>query len=306
MAEALYGDAGFYVASGAPARNFRTAAHTSPQWATAIHRLASRVDDALGAPEEFTVVDVGAGGGELLAALADLAPPRWSLVGVDIAPRPPSLPPTVAWSAQPPEQITGLLIATELLDVVPIDVVELADDGPRLVEISRRGEESLGDVVAGKDAEWLQRWWPLAEVGDRAEVGWPRDEQWRSLIARVKRGVAVTIDYAADPARDVAGTLIGYRDGRQVVPDPDGSCDITAHVLFESLMTAGDILLSQREALQSLGISGGRPVYDGDPATYLSSLSAAGEAAELLDPAGLGGFTWLIHTKGIEAPLLDR
>jgi SAM-dependent MidA family methyltransferase len=303
MANALYGDGGFYLASGAPSRNFRTSSHASPQWATAIGRLAARVDDALGAPPDFAVVDVGAGGGELLAALADVVPARWTLVGVDVAARPPSLPTTVAWSNQAPDRISGLLIATELLDVIPVDVVEATESGPRLIDVSLAGEESLGDVVSGKDTEWLRRWWPLESVGDRAEVGWPRDEEWRSLTARVERGAAVAVDYAADPARDVAGTLTGYRDGRQVVPIPDGSCDITAHVRFDSLRAAGDELLTQREALQSLGISGSRPAYQGDPAAYLSSLSAAGEAAELIDPAGLGGFTWLVHTKRI-APIL--
>jgi hypothetical protein len=49
--------------------------------------------------------------------------------------------------------------------------------------------------------------------------------------------------------------------------------------------------------LQSLGISATRPAYNGDPTSYLAALSAAGEAAELLEPGGLGGFTWLLHTK---------
>jgi hypothetical protein len=36
---------------------------------------------------------------------------------------------------------------------------------------------------------------------------------------------------------------------------------------------------------------------------YLTGLSAAGAAAELLDQGGLGGFTWLLHAKGIAQPL---
>jgi len=306
MAAALYGDQGFYTASGAPGRNFRTAAHASPLWATAIHALAARIDAALGSPESFAVVDAGAGGGELLSALATIAPEHWNLCGIDVAPRPESLPSRVSWSSEPPESIDGLLIASELLDVVPVDVVERSDDWPRQVEVTPTGEEELGGLVSGRDAEWLAAWWPLADVGDRAEIGWPRDDLWHSLTARVRRGVAVAIDYAAVPSRDVAGTLTGYRDGRQIAPVPDGSCDITAHVLFESLAVEGDVLLTQREALQALGVTGGRPAYDGDPTAYLTALSSAGESAELLDPSGLGAFTWLVHAQGVEQPFPAR
>lgn len=301
MSDALYGDTGFYVATGAPGRNFRTAAHASPQWATAILALAARVDESLGFPDTFTVVDVGAGGGELLCSLADLAPARWSLCGVDVAPRPASLPERVSWQREPPAEFVGLLTAVELLDVVPLDVAELTPDGVRLVTVSPSGDEQVGELATARDAEWVATWWPLSEIGDRAEIGWPREEMWRSLTLRLDRGVAVAIDYAAVPSRDVAGTLTAYRDGRQVLAIPDGGCDLTAHVHFESLAAARDVIVTQREALQSLGVSGQRPAYDGNPSAYLAALSSAGEAAELLDPGGLGDFTWLVHSKGVPA-----
>jgi SAM-dependent MidA family methyltransferase len=303
MAEALYGDRGFYVAAGAPGRNFRTAAHTGEHWARAIHALVERVDQALGEPASFAVVDVGAGGGELLEALAGLAPARWSLIGVDVAARPTGLATTVGWQPEPPATITGVLLAVELLDVVPVDVVERTSDGTRIVEVSRDGEESLGEVVAAADAAWLDRWWPLSDVGDRAEIGRPRDETWQSLTGRLDRGVALAVDYATVPARDVAGTLAGYRDGRQVLPVPDGSTDITAHVVFESLTRDADVVLRQREALQSLAVTADRPSYDGDPGSYLAAMSTAAAAAELLDRDGLGGFTWLVHAEGVNHPL---
>jgi SAM-dependent MidA family methyltransferase len=303
MSDALYGDAGFYLAAGAPGRNFRTSAHTSPHWAAAIHSLAARIDASLDRPEAFTVVDVGAGGGELLAALAAVAPQRWSLCGVDLAPRPASLPARVTWQREPPPSLVGLLVAVELLDVVPLDVAVLTGDGPRFVTVSSAGDERIGAAVDDRDAEWLRSWWPLDDAGDRGEIGWPRDDLWRSLTSRLDRGVALAIDYAAVPSRDVAGTLTAYRDGRQRIAVPDRMSDLTAHVCFESLRTEGDVVLSQREALRALGISGERPTYDGDAAAYLAALASAGAAAELLDPVGLGAFTWLIHPKNCPTPL---
>jgi SAM-dependent MidA family methyltransferase len=308
MDDALYGDSGFYRSTGAPAQHFRTAAHASPLWADAIAELARRVDVALGEPTHFTVVDVGAGGGELLTALAGTVPERWTLTGVDVADRPAQLPERIAWSASPPHDVTGLVIAVEWLDVVPVDVVELTDDGPRRVEVADDGDERLGDAVSAEDAGWLRRWWPLADVGDRAEIGRTRDEAWSALVdSSLDRGVAVAVDYAADPVRDVAGTMTGYRAGRQVVHTPDGSCDITAHVLMESCAEAvtadAALLLTQRDALRALGLTGERPSYDGDPRGYVAALSQASAAAELLDPRGLGGFAWLLQARGCALPL---
>ena len=304
MNDALYGPAGFYRVTGAPGRHFRTAAHTGTVWAEAITRLVGLVDDALGRPDEFSVVEIGAGGGELLAGLATLAPARWSLLGVDVAPRPAELPARVHWQAEPPDAVGGVLIAVEWLDVVPVDVVERGDDDVRLVEVNSSGEERLGPVLAESDRDWLARWWPLPDVGDRAEVGRPRDEAWRDAVARMDRGVALAVDYAAVPSRDVAGTLTGYMEGRQVAPVPDGSMDLTAHVLFESLAADTEtVLLSQREALRRLGVEGRRPPYDGDAASYLSGLSRAGDEAELIDPSGLGGFTWLVQAIGTRNPM---
>ena len=297
MQDALYGSAGFYRSSGAPGRHFRTSAHASPAWAAAIRRLVESVDVELGHPADFTVVDVGAGGGELLSALAERAPERWRLVGVDVAARPDGLAARVEWLENIPPGFIGVLLAVEWLDVVPVDCVERADGGPRLVEVDDDGNERLAGPPVVSDLRWLDTWWPLAEVGDRAEIGRPRDEAWAAALRNVRRGLAVAIDYAADPHRDVAGTLTGYRDGRQVLPVPDGSMDLTAHVLFESLVAAGSgqgRVLTQREALQELGVTAGRPSYDGDPAAYVAALSEAGAKAELVARGALGDHRWLM------------
>ena len=301
MTAALYGPDGFYRSTGAPRRHFRTAAHTGPAWAAAVATLVERVHDQLDRPPGFTVAEVGAGSGELLTGLAAHASAGWRLVGVDVAPRPADLAPEIDWRSELPDRFDGVLLAVEWLDVVPVDVAELTDDGPRLVEVGRDGSERVGPPVTAQDRAWLDRWWPLAEIGDRAEIGWPRDAAWQDALARLGTGVAVAIDYAAVPARDVAGTLAGYKEGRQVMPVPDASMDITAHVFFESL--ASSALLTQREALHELGVRGDRPSYDGDPLRYLRELSLAGDEAELLDRGGLGGFTWLVHAVGTRNPV---
>lgn len=304
MAESLYGEPGFYRAAGTPARHFRTAAHTGAVWARAIAALAGEVDVALRSPIDFTLVDVGAGGGELLTEVAAIAPERWTLIGVDVAERPPGLPERIGWQRQFPDGVRGVVLAVELLDVVPVNVVEFTDHGLCVVEVDEDGCERTGDPADPSDQSWVTRWWPLRAPGERAEVGSRRDEIWRELTSAVAAGLALAVDYAADPERVLDGTLTGFRDGRRRRPAPDASMDLTAHVLFESLRQEGDVMLSQREALRRLGLDAHPPGYQGNPDSYLAELAQASEAAELLNPNGLGGFTWLAHHAGVRTSLV--
>src|SRR3954452_17961908 len=73
-ADAHHGPAGFYRRA-APADHFRTSVHASPLFAAAVLELLGRVDAALGHPEPVDLVDVGAGRGELLVAVAAAAGP---------------------------------------------------------------------------------------------------------------------------------------------------------------------------------------------------------------------------------------
>jgi SAM-dependent MidA family methyltransferase len=299
--EAVYGADGFYRRVR-PAAHFRTSVHASLLFAVAVRRLAAEVDGALGHPEVFDVVDVGSGSGELLVALHRLGTdPRWRLTGVDVVDRPAGLPAEVRWSPEAPA-CRGLLIANEWLDDVPLDVVELGASGPRLVLVDERGRESPGPAPASADLAWVRRWWPLAQPGDRAEVGRPRDEAWAGAVGRLDRGLAVALDYGhLLDRRPAGGTLTGYRQGRAVPPVPDGGCNITAAVAMDPLLRPGAQLLTQREALGRLGVHGTRPPVDlarTDPTAYLHRLRIAGEAAELLDPDGLGGLCWLEQPVG--------
>ena len=322
MQGALYGPGGFFTGTGdGPAGHFRTSAHTSPLFAGALARLTVRIDEALGHPEPLDVVDVGAGRGELLCALISSLPDpiagRVRATAVELAPRPPSLPAGIAWVPAPPEQVTGLLLATEWLDNVPMDVVGVDDAGTHgYVMVDDAGHERRGPAVAHADAVWLERWWPLtnAPAGARAEVGAARDAAWAAAVGTVRRGLALAVDYGhLRGGRPAFGTLSGYRAGRRVPPVPDGTCDLTAHVALDSVAAAGAAvagvpasLLSQRAALRALGVDGTRPPLElahRDPVRYVQELAAASVAAELTDPEGLGGHYWLLQPIGITVDL---
>ncbi len=307
MRTGLYGPGGFFVRPDqGPADHFRTSVHASPLFAGAVLRLIERIDAALGRPRVFDLVDVGAGRGELLAALRPLLPERVRLTAVEVAPRPPELPGGITWAREVPDGIVGLLIATEWLDNVPLDVAEQDDDG-RLRKVlvdPATGAESLGGLVDPADEFWLRRWWPRT---GRVEIGWPRDAAWADAVGQVRRGCALAIDYGhRRDDRPPFGTLTGFRGGRPVTPVPDGSCDVTAHVAIDAVAVATGtpyVLVRQREALKALGVDGGRPPLDlarSDPGGYVRALAAAGAEAELIEAAGLGGHWWLLHSVGLD------
>ena len=284
---ALYGDGGFFRSSR-PAEHFRTSAHVAV-FAEAIAEVVRRCDAA-------TVVDLGAGGGELLAALRPLVDDV-EMIGVEVADRPLGLPDSIRWSAHLPDHIDGLLIANEWLDNIPCDVVEV--DGVGIVrEICvdpATGIESLGRPYS---SAWLDRWWPLREPGERAEVGSSRDDVWAEAVARVN-GMAIAIDYGHfREDRQPFGTLRSYAQGREIDVVPDGSRDVTAHVAVDSVAAAvGAQLVRQRTALSQRGLDGGRPPIElahTDPAAYVRALAAAGEVGELIATGGLGDFWWIV------------
>jgi SAM-dependent MidA family methyltransferase len=233
---------------------------------------------------------------------------------VEITPRPDGLDPRIRWQASPPAAVTGLVIASEWLDNIPLDVAELTPDGPRLVIVETgSGAERPGPSPRPADLAWSRAWWPLHEPGDRAELGRTRCRAWAGVVRRITRGLAVAADYGHLRAgRPQWGTLTGYRDGRVVRAIPDGSRDITAHVALDACAAAGraagataTVLTTQRQALRALGVTGRRPPLaqaGNDPLGYARALGQASGEAELIDADGLGGFGWLVQAVDLDLP----
>jgi SAM-dependent MidA family methyltransferase len=272
---ALYGPGGFFARGEKPSAHFRTSPLVGPELAEALLTLLSRVDAALGFPPVVDFVDVGAGGGELAFAVRSLASgslaSRLRVTAVEVGP--PVELPGVRWTSSVPSCV-GLLVGHEWLDAIPCPVVTGPSTDP-----------------------WITRWWPSLADGALAEVGAPRDRAWAAAVSSV-RGAALAIDYG-HLVSSRRFTLTGYRGGQQVEPVFDGSCDITAHVAFDACAAAagGDwVLVSQRDALRALGLTG---AVSGSGWDWLESAARAGRIAELRDPSGLGGFGWLLHGNGV-------
>ena len=249
--------------------------------------------------EDFFVIDVGSGDGELLRQLAPLVGDV-HLIGIDMRSRPADLPASISWVEKSIDDgtteitgydgsISGLLVAHEFLDDVPCEIVELDDDlNPRFVLVDQlTGHEEIGprldDVAASRiwgasEVEamqmWLDRWWPSTRPLARREIGLQRDRTWARLTRVLDTGLAVAIDYAhARPERASglwdAGTVKGFSAGRPCTAIPNGRVNITAHVALDACSSEGGKIVSQAEVLGN---------------TSLESW-----------PAGLGSYSWLIQ-----------
>jgi SAM-dependent MidA family methyltransferase len=227
---------------------------------------------------------------------------EWEEPNLDVTGRGPLV---VSLSELPVGPFTGVVLANELLDNLPFDLlvhdgewrearVAVAPDG-RLVELlvpARRVPGGLPPHPAHG-----------ARVpGAGAAAGW-----LAGALERIERGVVVMIDYAstteamaARPYRDWLRTYRGHERGGHYLADP-GEQDITAEVPLDqlALVQAPKAVQTQAQFLARHGIDDlveeGRQIWAerahlGDLAA-LTGRSRVREAEALVAPDGLGAFT---------------
>ncbi|WP_435825940.1 SAM-dependent methyltransferase [Micromonospora zamorensis] len=84
---------------------------------------------------------------------------------MEYASRPENLPEEITWTSEIPAEINGVLLATEWLDNVPLDVAVHTADGWRYLLVDpQSGAETVGEPVSPADLEWLTRWWPTSRT----------------------------------------------------------------------------------------------------------------------------------------------
>ena len=264
------GPQGFYRRKR-PHQHFATEAQTG-LLAEALARWIRRIAERWTEDRIVDVVDIGAGSGELLLSLHQLlnrtrlSTHRGRRAGATgrIARRDSWITGEApkALSSTWPDGVTGVVLAHEWLDDLPIDVVarDQQDVVREILVDPRTGLETLGDPV-GSDTDagrWLDR--RRGPVRDRAEVGLHRDAAWRAVCAAIRSGAALAIDYAhlrteRESGRYDAGSITGYSNGATHWPIPDGSMNITAHVALDACAAAtqpAGCVRSQSEWLDEL------------------------------------------------------
>lgn len=310
MADALYGPSGFYTSGGRAGRrgDFITSPEVGPLFGAVVARFLDAEWRRIGEPDEFVVVDAGAGPGTLargvLAASADCAAAlRYVAVDVSAAQREQHPEGVESSAVLPPGPFDGVIIANELLDNLPFRLA-VYDDGWREAYVTAGPD--------GRPTERLsERFDPLpavlpttASLGARAPLqdaaaAWVADARARlrsGSVLVLDYAVASTADLAARPWREWLRTYRGHERGGHYLSDP-GTQDITTDVAIDQLPEP-DAVRSQAQWLQLYGIDelvdAGRRYWSEHAArpdlTALRMRSRVAEAEALLDPAGLGGF----------------
>jgi SAM-dependent MidA family methyltransferase len=301
--------------------DFVTAPEISPLFAQALAAQLAQVFEHVPA----RMVEFGAGSGrlarDLLAALAarGVAVERYGIVEVSAELRARQRErlsdARVQWLDAPPIGFSGVILANEVLDVMPVrlfvrEAGALRERGVGLRDgalafETRPADAALGEAVAEIEAETG----PLAD-GYGSEVGLTARAWMRSAASWLAQGVLLVIDYGFPrheyyhPQRLMGTLMCHYRQHAHA--DPlwlPGLNDITAHVDFTAMAQS-----AHDNGLNVLGYaSQGRFLLNCGLLDCIESAGtprAANEAHRLLSEAEMGElFKVLALGRGVPKPL---
>ena len=197
----------------------------------------------------FDVLELGAGRRDLAQVLH-----RWNYRAFD-------------WDAAPlPEFASGLVIANEFFDALPVHLLRRTQTGWRELSVTwvreRFAFEEAGEL-SDELANYAERYGAVASVGGLLEVNFAM-RCWLERISRLlRRGKFLVIDYGystLELARFPMGTLMAYR-GHAAHPEilhAPGTQDITAHVNFSQLREeaiGSGFEVTREQSLQSWAVS---------------------------------------------------
>jgi SAM-dependent MidA family methyltransferase len=336
MEVALYDPgAGFYATGGRAGRrgDFLTSPEVGPLFGAVVARALDTWWEDAGRPDLWTVVEAGAGPGTLARTVRAAAPRclaagalRWILVERSAAQRQLHAPivdraaaeggAVASQAAMPaPGELEGpaVVLANELLDNLPFDLLECTEAGWAEVRVDASSDGSLGgdrlvEALVPFDGE-VPAGAADAPLGARVPVQRAAAEWLRGaleLAGTHPSGRVVVLDYASTTAemaaRPIADWLRTYRaHGRGAPPlEALGSQDITCEVAIDQLAEVSPPVsdASQADWLRQHGldelVAEGRATWEeraaiGDLAA-VRARSRITEAEALTDPSGLGAF----------------
>jgi SAM-dependent MidA family methyltransferase len=343
MAECLYHPAHGYYSKGEERRfaDYYTSVDVHPIFGRLLARQLQEMWQCLARPDEFLVVEAGAGVGRLAAHVLDFAarqlPEFYKAVRYVAVERSAARREAHALSmgrhrdagharssAELPSAIPcGCIFSNELLDAFPVHrvVVEHGElreiyvvvDGDHFTEqIGALSTPALGEYFSAQGIQLLE--------GQQAEVNLAACN-WIEAVGRaLDRGFVLTIDYSHDAPelyneRHLRGTLLAYdrhRAGEDFFRAP-GEQDLTAHVNFTALDLWGRRAgltrtgcVSQSHFLMALGRHNEfADLYD-QGQSESDAVRARLALKNLIHPEGMGEtFQVLIQHKGLVAPVLS-
>jgi SAM-dependent MidA family methyltransferase len=330
MNAALYDVDGYYGARSPQgfAGDYLTAPETTPLFGATLSRLASAVWKALDEPEDFEVVDVGAGTGALLRDLAqtlaqedpDAAQAaRYAAIEVSAAADRAQaktlagIPIVRARSLSALGPVNGLVIANELLDALPFHLVTRRGGALRELRVGVADGAFAFVESDPSDSRLAKEAVDVAEE-ERVSVPLAAYDWFATLAAALERGLALVIDYPTSARADVR-TYFRHTTGAGPL-ERVGQQDVTAALDFDRLALhaerAGLEVLDRRtqaDLLAELGFDERvREIADPgarDPLGQVRAASARNAARSVVDPGGMGAFSTLLLGKRMRLTTLS-
>jgi SAM-dependent MidA family methyltransferase len=321
-------DHGFYVNStGAGARggDFLTSPEVGPLFGVVLARWLDSVWDDMGGPSLFDVVEVGAGRGALAASILRAAPrcmPALRYVAVEqsasLRARAGELlgDRAAIRATLPDEPLHGVVLANELLDNLPVRIVERDPEGGWSEVHVDVDDVGVHEVLVPMDAQAVAS---LPEAARSAVEGGGRVPVLERAAAWVDRALAslasgrlLCLDYGVRTTAELVArpwlrTYAGHERGTDPYETPMER-DITVDIAVDQLPGTPTVV-TQAELLTRHGIDElveeGRVIWEerahlGDLAAMMGR-SRINEAAALSDPSGLGAFLAIEWTTGPSA-----
>jgi SAM-dependent MidA family methyltransferase len=326
MRAALYAPGLGYYSAGATklgaGGDFVTAPEMSPFFGAALA-------DAFAPLAKTQVLELGAGSGKLARDFLAANPRIHSYSILEVSPDLRERQQTllaghaVTWLNALPDRIEGLVIANEVLDAVPCEIVRFHEG--RYEQARVRSVNPHGNGNASAQHEFFYVWQPLLQgplldaakhrippiEGYTTELNLEAEALVATLAARLTHGALCFIDYGF-PRREYylpdrrAGTLACHYQQR-VHFDPlilVGLQDITAHVDFTAMAEAavdnGCSVISYASQAQFLVHTGLlKRIESANFSSEAERATALGAVQKLLSPAEMGElFKVLIVGKG--------
>jgi SAM-dependent MidA family methyltransferase len=248
--------------------DYYTAELIQPVFGVLIAARIRQFRSQLGSPDDFVVVELGAGRGNMSPAFAGF---RYFPVDV----------PGGEW----PRRFSGVVFSNEFFDALPVDVVTRRGREFRQMLVGFDGERFQwieGPPAEAEQANYLDRYAKDVAEGAWVEVNLEALRWIDEISARLERGFVLTIDYgytACELASFPQGTLMSYRRHvalESVLAHP-GESDITAHVCFSALQDRGHIHGLESLSLENLS----RTLREaGEPDQFASALASNSMAEE--------------------------
>jgi SAM-dependent MidA family methyltransferase len=255
---------GYYTkATQQPRRDYFTSVDASPLFGRLLARQFQEMWCVLGRPDNFRLVEGGAGTGQLARQILDFVAAEWPqfydalrFTAVERSPARRSLQSQYLERHIASDKVVstekgydpiacGCIFSNELLDAMPVHRV--VREGNELCELYvGLGKNGFWDETGRLSSSAIEKYFSDQDIqlhqGQQAEANLAACRWIEEVAKKLERGFVVTIDYGREAKelyneRHMRGTLLAYKDHRASEDwfRAPGEQDLTAHVNFSAV-----------------------------------------------------------------------